>query len=271
MVLELVSMLTKIFSKNTTSVIEGMYKTGNLTFREYTIAPKISTCETVKRECWTRIESAFVTSTGTQLIIQAHSSSFSRMINKKAECPFSFWGADDPIPVSSRSRRLHHAARVLCGYVRWTLIWGIWTWRAWRLPGRWPDGGGSTVVGWTRRRAAPAYTPVAHATWYFSFSEIIPFVNQTCLINHKVLRLLLVHWIKIFGTSLNIIRWTFVHAKSPNFRFKTRTEKMPISGETEWNNSWAEIYRTNLNSKYKVGWTKKGRYYEAGMCMMDLE
>ena len=36
----------------------------------------------------------------------------------------------------------------------------IQEWRAWRLPGRWPDGGqGSTVARWTRRRAAPAYAP----------------------------------------------------------------------------------------------------------------
>ena len=54
-------------------------------------------------------------------------------------------------------------------------IWRIPAWRAWRLPRRWPDGGlsegyghggpgvclgdgqKSTVAGWTRRRAAPAY------------------------------------------------------------------------------------------------------------------
>ena len=40
-------------------------------------------------------------------------------------------------------------------------IWRIWTWRAWRLPGRWPDGGRRrTVARWTRRRAAPAYAPI---------------------------------------------------------------------------------------------------------------
>ena len=38
--------------------------------------------------------------------------------------------------------------------------------RAWRLPGRWPDGGrGSTVVRWTRRRAVPAYAPIPDLTW----------------------------------------------------------------------------------------------------------
>ena len=32
---------------------------------------------------------------------------------------------------------------------------------AWRLPGRWPDGGRrNTVARWTRRRAAPAYAPI---------------------------------------------------------------------------------------------------------------
>ena len=39
-------------------------------------------------------------------------------------------------------------------------------WRAWRLPGRWPDGGRrSTVAKWTRRRAAPAYAPIADLTF----------------------------------------------------------------------------------------------------------
>ena len=37
----------------------------------------------------------------------------------------------------------------------------IWAWRAWRLTGRWSDGGRrSTVPGWTRRRAAPAYARI---------------------------------------------------------------------------------------------------------------
>ena len=37
-------------------------------------------------------------------------------------------------------------------------VWRIQAWRAWRLPGRWPDSGRkSTVARWTRRRAAPAY------------------------------------------------------------------------------------------------------------------
>ena len=34
-------------------------------------------------------------------------------------------------------------------------------WRAWRLPGRWPDGSrNSTVARWTRRGAAPAYASI---------------------------------------------------------------------------------------------------------------
>ena len=38
-------------------------------------------------------------------------------------------------------------------------------WRAWRLPGRWPDGGRrSTVARWTRRRAAPSYAPIPDLT-----------------------------------------------------------------------------------------------------------
>ena len=49
-------------------------------------------------------------------------------------------------------------AHTLHGCVRWSPIWRI---RAWRLPGRWPDGGlRSTVARWTRRRAAPAYAPI---------------------------------------------------------------------------------------------------------------
>ena len=47
------------------------------------------------------------------------------------------------------------------GCVRWNPVWRIWAWRAWRLPGRWPDRGRrSTVARWTQRRAAPAYTPI---------------------------------------------------------------------------------------------------------------
>ena len=41
----------------------------------------------------------------------------------------------------------------------------IWAWRVWRLPERWQDGGRrSTVAGWTRRRAAPAYAPIPNLT-----------------------------------------------------------------------------------------------------------
>ena len=56
-------------------------------------------------------------------------------------------------------------AHTLHGCVRWGPIWRIRAWRAWRLPGRWPDGGRrSTVVSWTRRRAAPAYVPIPDLT-----------------------------------------------------------------------------------------------------------
>ena len=38
-------------------------------------------------------------------------------------------------------------------------------WRAWRLPGRWPDGGRrSTVARWTRRHAAPACATIPDLT-----------------------------------------------------------------------------------------------------------
>ena len=47
------------------------------------------------------------------------------------------------------------------GWVRWGPIRGIRAWRAWRLPGRLPDGGRrSTVARRARRRAAPAYAPI---------------------------------------------------------------------------------------------------------------
>ena len=36
-------------------------------------------------------------------------------------------------PCRGGAHRLH-------GCVRWRPIWGIWAWRAWRLPGRWPNG-----------------------------------------------------------------------------------------------------------------------------------
>ena len=40
-------------------------------------------------------------------------------------------------------------------------IWRMRAWRAWRLPGRWPDGGRrSTVARRTRQRAASAYVPI---------------------------------------------------------------------------------------------------------------
>ena len=49
----------------------------------------------------------------------------------------------------------------LHGCVRWSPIRRMRTWRAWRLPGRWPDRGRrSSVARWTRRRAAPACAPI---------------------------------------------------------------------------------------------------------------
>ena len=53
----------------------------------------------------------------------------------------------------------------LHGCVKWSSFWRIRAMRAWRLPGRWPDGGRrSTVARWTRRRAAPAYAPIPDLT-----------------------------------------------------------------------------------------------------------
>ena len=46
------------------------------------------------------------------------------------------------------------------------VAWRIWAWRAWRLPGRWPDGDRrSTIARWTWRRVAPAYVPIPDLTW----------------------------------------------------------------------------------------------------------
>ena len=43
------------------------------------------------------------------------------------------------------------------GCVRWRLIWRIWAWRAWRLPGRWPDGGHKRWLRWRATLAMPSY------------------------------------------------------------------------------------------------------------------
>ena len=65
----------------------------------------------------------------------------------------------------------------LHGCVRWSPIWRIWVWRAWRLSGRWPDGGRkSTVAGWTRRRAASAYTPISQLTCQMLFGNVCFYV-----------------------------------------------------------------------------------------------
>ena len=37
-------------------------------------------------------------------------------------------------------------------------IWGIWAWRAWGLPGRWPDGGRKNTVARRTRRLLPHLT-----------------------------------------------------------------------------------------------------------------
>ena len=65
------------------------------------------------------------------------------------------------------------AASRLRGGVRWGLIWTWKSWRPPRLPGQWPDGGrSSTVVGWTRRRAAPAYASMTWPDYIFRYIEI---------------------------------------------------------------------------------------------------
>ena len=87
------------------------------------------------------------------------------------KCPTSFFqlivnkigGSRPSDSFLSRSEGLDHAEGVytLHGCVRWSPVWRIRAWRAWRLPGRWPDGGRrSTDARWTRRRAAPAYAPI---------------------------------------------------------------------------------------------------------------
>ena len=53
-------------------------------------------------------------------------------------------------------------------WVMWSPIWRLIAWRAWRLPGRWPDGGWMrTVARWTRRRAAPSYALTSFGTNLF--------------------------------------------------------------------------------------------------------
>ena len=42
-------------------------------------------------------------------------------------------------PTGSRPVEIRWATRVLGGCVRWKPIWRMRAWRAWRLPGRWPD------------------------------------------------------------------------------------------------------------------------------------
>ena len=78
--------------------------------------------------------------------------------------------AEDPAHriLSRRDPRgwsMPRGAHTLRGCVRWSPILRMRAWRAWRLPGRWPDGGRrSTVARWTRRRAVPAYAPIPDLT-----------------------------------------------------------------------------------------------------------
>ena len=57
-------------------------------------------------------------------------------------------------------------ANTLHGCVMWSPIFaGIGAWRAWRLHGRWLDGGQrSTVARWTRQCAAPAHASMSDLT-----------------------------------------------------------------------------------------------------------
>ena len=73
--------------------------------------------------------------------------------------PIGFFFRDPIACTMQRGRMLH-------GCVRWSPICRIRERRAWRLPGRWSDGGRScsTVARWTRRRAAPAYVAIPDLT-----------------------------------------------------------------------------------------------------------
>ena len=51
-------------------------------------------------------------------------------------------------------------------------------WRAWRLPGRWPDGGRrSTVARWTRRRVVPAYAAIPDMTCNMGTENFIRYIR----------------------------------------------------------------------------------------------
>ena len=87
-------------------------------------------------------------------------------------------------------------------------IWSIWAWRAWRLPGRWPDGGRrSTVARWTRRRAATAYAPIPDLIWQ----------------NHRSLR-----FRDHIGVSGCLTTATVVLSKTPD-----RRPESPITGRRQ--------------------------------------
>ena len=57
------------------------------------------------------------------------------------------------------------ATRIPCDCVSWSPISKILAWWAWRLPGRWQDGGRRLVVArWMRRSAPPMYGPTPDLT-----------------------------------------------------------------------------------------------------------
>ena len=81
-------------------------------------------------------------------------------------------------------------------------IWRIRTWQAWRLPGRWSDGGRrSTVARWTRRRTAPAYVLIPDL---YIFSAILMF---RVLLSLKCL-FILTYIPSMRATSLHRIKYT---------------------------------------------------------------
>ena len=62
--------------------------------------------------------------------------------------------------------RLHEQYWLVCNLLRrWSPIWGIRAWRAWRLPRQWPDGGLNEYRRKTRRRAVLTYAPIPDLTW----------------------------------------------------------------------------------------------------------
>ena len=65
--------------------------------------------------------------------------------------------------VSSECETCRGAARMFRRCVKCSSIWMIWAWRAWSLPGQWPDGRRrSIVVSCTRQNAATTHAAVPH-------------------------------------------------------------------------------------------------------------